>query len=132
MLQSNYGTLNGFTPEAGRARETFLKDARKLLTEAGRHLAAYGVTTVRVQRLKVKLSDSGGVVSEFRVPSQQGYVEVTVATAAVNSTRPDRVAIWARRTTSTEECVYFPPDEAAPWLARRIAQFAGVVSAEEQ
>jgi hypothetical protein len=87
---------------------------------------------VRVQRLKAKMGASGGIAAEFCVPSQEGYVEVTVATAAISSTRPDRVAILARRTTSTEECVYFPPDEAAPWLARRIAQFAGVVVADQQ
>ncbi|HET9222626.1 MAG TPA: hypothetical protein VFO07_08990 [Roseiflexaceae bacterium] len=120
-LHSDYGRLNGFTPEAGRCREFFHQQARKYLVEVGTALARVGVARVRIQRLTASMGSSGGVCAEFRVPGQDAYLEVTVSTAAAVASRSDGVVISARRTGSAEPSHYFDAGLSSDELGRELA-----------
>jgi hypothetical protein len=125
-LHSDYGRLNGFTPEAGRCREFFHQQARKYLVQVGTVLVRVGAARVRIQRLTASMGSSGGVCAEFRVPGQDAYLEVTVSTASAVASRSDGVVISARRTGSAEPSRYFDPSLSSDELGHELAGLVGL------
>ena len=64
-LKTNYGQLNGYTDEAQAVKNQFLRDAKRLLMEAGKRLAKMGLPDSEISINQSGMGSSGDVYAHF-------------------------------------------------------------------
>ena len=102
-LKPNYGELNGYSEEAQTQKNQFLRDAKRLLVEAGKRLAKTGLTGSRVSVNPAGIAVSGDVWVHYWNPNEPGFCVTCWITASAIGVRADRVMITARKDEWKEE-----------------------------
>ena len=96
-FKTDYGDLNGYTEEAQRAKDQFLRDAKRLLVETGKYLFDVGLPDAEISVSQGGIAVSGDVWAHFWNANDPGYCVTCFITASVLGVRPDHVMITARK-----------------------------------
>jgi hypothetical protein len=125
-LRDSYGEMNGYTPDSGKGRELFQREARAYLVAIGRLLAHHGIAQMSIDRLRATAGAAGGVTGTFR--TQRGLLTIDIATSRAegHSARPDHVVVAAVFTAgdTRSETRYLDASFDSVQMAVTIAAFA--------
>jgi len=101
---SDNGNINGYCVLAQQRKEQFMRDARALLRQAGRHLARHGWTECELRVNPAGAAVSGDVSADYWDPANPlDPVYCTIGASAVAfGARKDGVAIMARKEKRAE------------------------------